>query len=234
MLLTSEQNEDGIEITSLEQLLENLGKLHGGHNSFMVLNAEQSYVQCAGSKTALTIEYRQVFEENNFQHFVIGKGTPNLEVKTNVKFCGGDVEVCQSEVLNIKDVETCFAHFFQHQTLPEQYHQRDVSKDMIEDEEEQEVLIQINYQGPSKKITKKKIQNYEELIVENINYFEFGKCIESSENDNGRSIVLRDIYDLNWIHLLVELAEDEEIEEHIVISARAIEYEAEYTPMYPH
>lgn len=83
-------------------------------NSFCILTAnDESYVQCAGAKSKLTIEYRK-YMGRKFSHYVLG--TPKEEKKeVSIRYSGGYIKVKQNEVLTNKDDEilpNCFARTY--------------------------------------------------------------------------------------------------------------------------
>ncbi|WP_420322196.1 hypothetical protein [Flagellimonas sp.] len=108
-----------------------LNKLDGIENGYLTLeNDNGDYIQCAGNKSMLTVEYR-LNSKPNFKHYVIGKGKDKSPMKvswsvlqTNV----GEIMVHKEEVLDLKDAELIFKEFYETQAIPSELNKRNVTK----------------------------------------------------------------------------------------------------------
>lgn len=87
---------------------------------------DDSYVQCLGSKTALTVEIREQQQDGTFKHWVFGKCPPIGEM-TRVGSDSGSITVDRSQVMTMRDARLIIRQFLETRTLCERYHRQDVS-----------------------------------------------------------------------------------------------------------
>ncbi len=171
MILKSEQDENGVVVQTHNQLIEQLAKLHKRNNSFFILeDCRGNYVQCAGSKKALILEYRQVMDETSFRHFVLGKGSKALEIK-EIAYSGETAPVVANERLSIADAEVCFLHFFSWQTVDEATFQlREITDAYLSGECMFVLFVQIQSYSISaenkRKIRRTTATSFENLLIE--------------------------------------------------------------------
>lgn len=86
-----------------------------------------SYIQCAGSKTCLTVETRIVDSTGGFSHYVLGKGPLTGTVET-IECTVGPINVDQSQLLTLRDGRKIIRHFVETGgAIPEGYFAQDVS-----------------------------------------------------------------------------------------------------------
>ncbi|MDQ0876012.1 hypothetical protein QFZ77_004671 [Paenibacillus sp. V4I3] len=85
------------------------------------------FIQCAGSKSKMTIEYRSPDKSgNDFRHFVIG--VKSL-IKTSTKtYSGGEIKVRTNEVLNSDQAVVLFKAFFNERVILSDYVQRETTE----------------------------------------------------------------------------------------------------------
>lgn len=88
--------------------------------------ADNSYIQCLGSKTALTVEAREYDKSGNYKHWVFGKGEITNET-TKVGGEAGQVEVDKSQVLTMRDARQIIRQFLESRSFPERYQKQDVT-----------------------------------------------------------------------------------------------------------
>ncbi|GLC30615.1 hypothetical protein [Clostridium omnivorum] len=94
--------------------------------SFCILTADdESYVQCAGAKSKLTIEYRK-YTSKSFSHYVLSR-QPIEDENISVRYSGGYITVKKNEALTSKDAVYIFERFLNTQHLPEEYNLRETT-----------------------------------------------------------------------------------------------------------
>lgn len=104
-----------------------LGYLNAVRNHFVVFELpDHSYIQCLGSKTALTVECRQFGTNSSFSHWVFGKGQLTGK-STSVGPETDAVSVDESQVLALRDARVLIRQFLETRTFPERYTRTDVS-----------------------------------------------------------------------------------------------------------
>lgn len=103
-----------------------LRQLSPDGRGYVILTADDgSYVQVAGSRQELTIEYRQTIG-TRFRHFVLGKRadeTSDAELVTSV----GTISLRSNEVLTLDDALSVCRHFFIDGAVPEQFTLRETT-----------------------------------------------------------------------------------------------------------
>ena len=88
---------------------------------------DNSYVQCLGAKTCLTVEAREYHQDGSFTHWVFGRGaligsSERIEVST------GDVTVDASQLLSMRDARVIIRQFLEARMFPAVYHRHDVTE----------------------------------------------------------------------------------------------------------
>ncbi|MBL0144656.1 MAG: hypothetical protein IPP48_01735 [Chitinophagaceae bacterium] len=119
------------ENPSWEFIRNSLTKIDPTLKSYFILSDNLTYyVQCAGSKTRLTVEYRKLLGET-FKHFILGnKINEKLEEKKwdQIDCKVGPIQVYDTEVLTISDAENIFKSFYEKGDKPQHYSYRDVTE----------------------------------------------------------------------------------------------------------
>ena len=106
-----------------------LNSINPKENSFFVLsNKKGSYVQVAGARLRVIIEYRKK-SFFSFSHFVFGKPSDKTD-DTSINYSGGIIQLKQNEVLTIKDAINIFKSFYHSSEFPENYVKRDITEEM--------------------------------------------------------------------------------------------------------
>ena len=80
----------------------------------------QNYIQCAGSKTRLTVEIRIYNNVNSYEHFVIGKNKP-IGKREKIICSVGPIEVDETQVLKMKDARILIREFIENGKISEKY-----------------------------------------------------------------------------------------------------------------
>ena len=138
MTLTQDQPGDPTitDNVTIDQLQKAIDSIDGQHISFIVLeNTKGDYLQCAGTDSHLTVEFRQNFEDR-FKHYVLGPKKENkspLDVTWSIIECKvGPIHVHDSEVLNKDDVKTIFGAYLSTGVVSAHLNLRNVTKKFVE------------------------------------------------------------------------------------------------------
>ncbi len=97
---------------------------------FIITNELSSYVQCAGDKTRLVIEYRKHSGET-FKHYVLGNKKPNESLTISwarIDWKVGPIHIHTNEVLSLDDAVNIFKVFYETKDVPLVYNRRNISK----------------------------------------------------------------------------------------------------------
>jgi hypothetical protein len=111
-------------VQSVEEVKAVLGKLHPKGPSFVILSRDDgSYMQTAGARLRLTVEYREILS-TGFKHFTLGR-KPFDPKSTCINCKCGPITCHQSESMTLADAESIFAEFFGNGRIPHAYMARD-------------------------------------------------------------------------------------------------------------
>ena len=123
------ESEPDIENASWHQIAGVLERIEAGHRSFVVLVLDdQNFVQTLGNRDALVVEWRTK-SEDMMSHYVLGrKGSGKTELQCVAGSAGNSEVVFAREVLDLTDALIIFRAFHEHQTVPDAYHLRDITK----------------------------------------------------------------------------------------------------------
>ena len=94
-------------------------------HAFVVLERGQSYVQSAGDRERLTVEFRQ-HSAPSFTHSVLGRA-PASDTLDRIEYRHGSIKVQANEVLGLADAVGVFRCFYASGTVPPDYLCRDVT-----------------------------------------------------------------------------------------------------------
>lgn len=100
--------------------------------TFVIVDDEtDSYVQAAGSRERLTVEWRQYKSKETFEHFVAGlKQEPGSVVQLKTFY--GQVDVHENECLKASDAKLIFAAFIKTGQRPDAYEWRNSTANFAE------------------------------------------------------------------------------------------------------
>ena len=133
MYLNQEGHETWLNI-SWDAVEGALTQIHPRKRSFFTLSAEDgSYVQTAGARLRLIVEYRQIVDEG-FEHYILGKPSEGQEKRSAINYSGGGIQLLRNEILTVKDATAIFRAFFYFQNIPEHYQLRDITNTFTEHE----------------------------------------------------------------------------------------------------
>jgi len=85
-----------------------------------------SYVQCAGSKSRLTVEVRVIDVRGGFEHYVLGRGAP-VGRETKIDCSIGPIAVDVSQVLDLRAARRIIRVFVEDGTLHPNFVASDVT-----------------------------------------------------------------------------------------------------------
>ena len=91
---------------------------------------DNSYIQCLGSKVALTVECREIRACGAFRHVVFGKSALS-GTTTKVGPESAPVPVDASQVLTMRDARILIRQFLETRTFSERYTATDVSANFL-------------------------------------------------------------------------------------------------------
>lgn len=117
----SRADGNGWKIKDWETANKLLSYLNPEKNIFVIFElSDNSYIQCFGSKTELTVEARVYENQKNYEHWVFAKGELNHK---KVKLGKEDnfVEVDSSEVLKMRDARIIIKQFLEERSFTEKY-----------------------------------------------------------------------------------------------------------------
>jgi hypothetical protein len=87
---------------------------------------DNSYVQCLGAKTRLTVEAREYHSNGSFTHWVFGQNAP-IGVQEQIKVSTGITTVDTSQLLAMRDARSIIRQFLETRTFPTNYYRHDIT-----------------------------------------------------------------------------------------------------------
>ncbi|MDX8363441.1 hypothetical protein [Cytobacillus sp. IB215316] len=120
MLFEYEKNyeKQTVENPPLEFIMRQLNDITIRGNSYFILtNDLGDFIQCAGAKLRLTIEYKNKLGGT---HYILGLENNNRE-PISINFSGGPIVIKKNEVLNIKHAINLFSSFYRKEEIPKKY-----------------------------------------------------------------------------------------------------------------
>jgi hypothetical protein len=114
-----------------EQVADSLRQIDADTCCFFILTSDTgSYLQCAGGRPGVTLEFRVVLSDT-FKHFVLGKGLVKSALETiwsTIECRIGPIRVHKDEVFTLDEAIDCFMYFFHKSDLPPGLAKRNVTK----------------------------------------------------------------------------------------------------------
>jgi len=119
------ENLPEIRNPSLKDVERYLNRL----NSFCILDdaATGDYVQTAGTKFKLLIEYRK-YSGDSFKHVVLRKAKAMDKAQVHVHCNSGPITVRKNEVMTFQEAVEVFGSFLKTKEIPSGYFGRDITK----------------------------------------------------------------------------------------------------------
>ena len=103
-----------------------IGRISPRGPSFFILQDETgSYVQAAGARARLTVEFRHV-TRFGFRHYVLGRRAES-NGEASVNYSGGPIRVQSNEILTTRDAVAIFREFFDAGTVSNDYARRETT-----------------------------------------------------------------------------------------------------------
>ena len=113
---------------SVKEVIAVLARLHPKGPSFVILSRDDgSYVQTAGARLRLTVEYREA-SSTGFKHFTLGR-QPFDPKSTYINCKCGPITCHQSESMTLADAEAIFTEFLESGRIPNAYITRDKTRE---------------------------------------------------------------------------------------------------------
>jgi hypothetical protein len=88
---------------------------------------DNSYVQCLGAKTRLTVEGREYHRDGSFAHWVFGRGAP-VGTLERIEVSTGAVTLDATQLLTMRDARKIIRQFLETRTFPLDYHRQNVTE----------------------------------------------------------------------------------------------------------
>jgi hypothetical protein len=124
------EGEAEIQNPTLDQVLYALDNINPKISSFFTLvDSSGNYVQTAGAKLRLIVEYRRVHGDL-FQHFVMGQDLEDKSEKS-INYSGGAIKLQANEILNISKAKEIFERFYKFGTVPSNLLLRDITQSFL-------------------------------------------------------------------------------------------------------
>ncbi|WDQ15125.1 hypothetical protein [Rhodopirellula sp. P2] len=124
----SEHNQADIGNPTRDYVGDRLSRITpSGPGYFSLTSDDGSYVQTAGARMKLVIEYRKS-NGDSFRHYVLGRDDISNPSATQINSAVGQINLMADEILDIDDVIDVFGHFLECGAVPRQYKLRDDTK----------------------------------------------------------------------------------------------------------
>jgi hypothetical protein len=92
----------------------------------ILTKANGSYVQTAGTKVGLLVEYREIDGEN-FRHYVLGSQNADRS-PTSVRYKQGTLDLLKNEVLLVHEAREIFVWYLATGQIPDGWNWRDITE----------------------------------------------------------------------------------------------------------
>jgi hypothetical protein len=124
----SRNDSPGWKIRDWETANKLLSYLEPNRRPFAIFTLpDNSYVQCLGSKTRLTVEAREYQHDGSFTHWVFGRGAP-VRAPERIEVSTGTVTVDASQILALRDARLIIRQFLETRTFPTAYDRQDITE----------------------------------------------------------------------------------------------------------
>lgn len=123
----SRNDSPGWKIRDWETANKLLSYLELNKRPFAIFSLpDESYIQCLGEKTRLTVEARVYRADRLFSHWVFGRGVPTGTVEA-IEVSSGVITVDRSQLLKLSDARIIIRQFLETQTFAPEYHRLEVT-----------------------------------------------------------------------------------------------------------
>jgi hypothetical protein len=120
--------EENIEINFIINFLKQMNTQTSSFCTFSFNDDE--YIQCAGSNSKMTIEYREP-ARIGFLHYVVGVKS-FFKTNSKISYTAGIIQVKSNELFNYQHAIEIFTSFIKDRKIPKQYVKRDTTSMFIE------------------------------------------------------------------------------------------------------
>lgn len=119
------ESKDTVPLPPEYSFAQALNYLNSESNSFYILTRpDGSYIQCGGNSRRCTVEMREVYPDQAYTHYVVGKSEGSAE-PSEVQMSAGVVRVQESEVLTKWDAIDLFKAYFAGEPIPPGFTRRE-------------------------------------------------------------------------------------------------------------
>ncbi|MFK7772955.1 MAG: hypothetical protein AB8F94_12490 [Saprospiraceae bacterium] len=105
-----------------------LNYLNPENNSFYILENENGYIQCAGSKSNCTIEFREYLKDGLFKHFVFFDPNGGSE-KMDYKMSNRQISRMEKHSFKFLKAAKLFSCFYENKDWPEGFELEEITKE---------------------------------------------------------------------------------------------------------
>ena len=124
-MLLEQENLSPIQDPSWADIETAVSAIHPRTRSYFILTGSSGYVQAAGARLRLTIEYRDE-RRDPFSHYRLGS-FPISDDEISLNYSGGGISVRKSEVLTLDECLKVFRHFFETESIPSDFAMRELT-----------------------------------------------------------------------------------------------------------
>ncbi len=126
MILAGENFADTSDVSDAV-IADALGRISPqGPGYFSLTASDGSYVQTAGARLMLTVEYRRITNDG-FVHYVLGDSQRDDRAPRQINSSVGFINLFAHEILDVDSAIEVFCHFLRHQDVPTRFTLRDDS-----------------------------------------------------------------------------------------------------------
>jgi hypothetical protein len=120
------------ELDATEDFVYNfINQMNSETSSFCTLTLDEDlYIQCAGSRSKMTIEIRKPHDKG-FIHYVVGKKS-FIKTNSRIQYSGGSIQLMSNEVLNQEHSKGIIKAFIYSLEVPKEYIKRNATRMFVE------------------------------------------------------------------------------------------------------
>jgi hypothetical protein len=122
----SEHNHADVCNPTHDYIRDRLRRISPSGPGYFSLTSDRngSYVQAAGARLKLTIEYR-IPEGGSFRHYILGRNDVVDRPERQINSAVGQINLLANEVLDIDDAIAVFGYFLDYGSVPDRFLLRD-------------------------------------------------------------------------------------------------------------
>ena len=120
------EGEGVLENPTFPAIEAGLTRINPSGPSFFILSDDTgAYVQTAGAKARVTVEFRER-DGAGFRHFVLGRASDDT-TEFSIKYSGGAIRLRKNEILSLRDAGEVFRRFFESGSISERFSKRETT-----------------------------------------------------------------------------------------------------------